>query len=165
MNAGRDGCVFCRREQTVYLESPRWLLMRHADPVPIAGWMMVAVRAHRAGLDELDATESRELGQVLAAVAAAVRAETGCERTYGITFNEAVRHLHLHIVPRHASDAGTTSWALADRYRLTARGEASAAIPGDAERVARAIAGRCATALAALDFVRPMAGPTGGCTA
>lgn len=148
-------CPFCARRQTVYLESPRWQLLRHADPVPLAGWMMLASRAHRGGVDEMDESEQREVGVVLATIAGAVRAETGAERTYSITFNEAVRHLHLHVIPRHASDASTTSWALADRYRSTMRGELGAASPEDAERIARAIALRCLPALAQLGFVVP----------
>lgn len=145
-------CPFCEGKQTVYLGSPRWQLLRHADPVPLAGWMMVASRAHRSGVDAMDADEQREIGQILAAVAAAVRAETGCERTYSITFNEAVRHLHLHVIPRHASDESTTSWALADRYRATARKERAPAEPAEAERAARAVAARSAARLSSLGF-------------
>lgn len=148
-------CPFCARSQTVYLESDRWLLLRHADPVPIAGWMMIAAREHRGGLDELNPIEQGELGTIAAEVARAVRAETGCERTYAITFNEAVRHLHLHVIPRHAGDGSTTSWALADRYRATARGEIAAADPADAERCARAISERTRAALHALGFRPP----------
>jgi diadenosine tetraphosphate (Ap4A) HIT family hydrolase len=84
--------------------------------------------------------EAGEIGTILAALAAAVRATTGCERTYSITFNEAVKHLHLHVIPRHANDAATTSWALADRYRSTARGEVAPADPQIAETTAEAIA-------------------------
>ena len=149
------GCPFCDGKQTVYLESPRWQLLRHADPVPLAGWMMLASRAHRSGLDAMDADEQREVGQVLAVVAAAVRAETGCERTYSITFNEAVKHLHLHVVPRHAADDSTTSWALADRYRATARKERDPAAASDAEHTARSVAQRCLPALAPLGFRIP----------
>ncbi len=145
-------CPFCTRSQTVYLESDRWLLLRHADPVPIAGWMMLATREHRGGLEELGPVEQAEAGAVLSALAKAVRAETGCERTYSITFNEAVRHLHIHVIPRHASDATTTSWALADRYRATARKEAEPADPVEAERAAGAIAVRLLPELRALGF-------------
>lgn len=155
MSVATPACPFCERRQTVYLESPRWQLLRHADPVPLAGWMMVAARAHRAGVDEMDADEQREIGTILAEVARAVRAETGCERTYSITFNEAVKHLHLHVIPRHAGDDSTTSWALADRYRATARKERDPAPAADAERTARAVAARCAAALAPLGFRLP----------
>jgi diadenosine tetraphosphate (Ap4A) HIT family hydrolase len=155
MSVSDPDCPFCARRQTVYLESPRWQLLRHADPVSLAGWMMVASRAHRSGVDDLDELEQREVGAILAEVARAVRAETGADRTYSITFNEAVRHLHLHVIPRHASDTSTTSWALADRYRATARGEIPAVDSADAELMALAVATRCLPRLERLGFTRP----------
>lgn len=147
-------CPFCAGGATVYAESPRWLLMRHADPVPLAGWMMLVARAHRSGLDAMSADEAAEVGVAMSAIAAAVREVTGCERTYALTFNEAVPHLHLHVIPRHAADASTTSWALADRYRATMRKEAAPAPAEAAERVARAVADAALPALAALGFAR-----------
>ena len=147
-------CPFCPATQTVYLESERWQVLRHLDPVPIAGWMMVASKAHRSGIDAMSAAEQVEFGQVLTAVAGAVRAVTGCERTYSITFNEAVRHLHMHVIPRDASDASTTSWALADRYRATMRKEREPATSEDAERAAQRIADIALVSLASLGFVR-----------
>ncbi|MEY5061489.1 MAG: hypothetical protein RIS45_1410 [Planctomycetota bacterium] len=162
MSQSAADCPFCNRAQTIYLESPRWWLLRHADPIALEAWMMVASRSHFGGLDELPPEEQAELGVVLAEVARAVRAETGCERTYTISFNEAVRHLHVHVVPRHASDASTTSWALADRYRATARKERAPADPAETERVARAVAARCAPALAKLGFQHPPAKPSDG---
>ena len=138
--------------QAIYAESPRWRLLRHLDPVPVAGWMMLATREHRAGLDALTAEESGELGEVLSEVARAVRLETGCDRTYLLSFNEAVPHLHLHVVPRHAGDARTTSWALADLYRATARREEAAIDPLHAESLARRIGARVAAALATRGF-------------
>ena len=152
MSAPSTTCPFCDRTQTVYLESPRWMLLRHADPVPLAGWMMLASKRHIGGLDEMSADEQREVGEIMSELARAVRAETGCERTYSITFNEAVRHLHLHVIPRHASDESTTSWALADRYRATARKERAPAEPAEAERAARAVAARSAARLSSLGF-------------
>lgn len=148
-------CPFCPPTQAIYAESPRWLLLRHLDPVPIAGWMMLATRAHRSGLDALSDEEAREAGIALRAIARAVRQETGCERTYSITFNEAVPHLHLHVIPRHAGDPTTTSWALADRYRATARREAAPAGPEEAEVAARRIAARVAAELLPLGFGLP----------
>lgn len=43
---------------------------------------------------------------------------TGCDRVYVISFGEAVRHLHLHLVPRFGNDPSTESWKIADKYRL-----------------------------------------------
>jgi diadenosine tetraphosphate (Ap4A) HIT family hydrolase len=148
-------CVFCRAEPYAYLENTRWRVLRHADPVPVAGWMVLAAREHRSGLDELTAAEAGELGVILSALSQAVRAETGAERKYAITFNEAVPHLHVHVIPRHAGDPTTTSWALADRYRATARGECAPAAPADAERIAHAIATRVEVSLASLALRAP----------
>jgi diadenosine tetraphosphate (Ap4A) HIT family hydrolase len=151
-----DGkCPFCPVSQTVYLESARWVLLRHLDPVPIAGWMMIATREHRSGLAALSPEEAAEVGPILSAIAESVRAVTGAERTYGITFNEAVRHLHLHVIPRHADDASTTSWALADRYRATARREIAPAGSGEAESAARAVAEHALARLRSLGFSPP----------
>ena len=43
---------------------------------------------------------------------------TGCDRVYAISFGEAVRHLHLHLIPRFENDSSTESWQIADKYRL-----------------------------------------------
>ena len=153
--SGVAPCPFCAGAQRVYLESPRWLVLRHADPVPIPGWMMLAARAHRSGVDALTDEEAAELGPILATLARSVREETGCARAYAITFNEAVPHLHLHVIPRHADDASTTSWALADRYRAVARGEIAAAPVSVAEAMANAVAARARPALERMGFVAP----------
>jgi hypothetical protein len=59
------------------------------------------------------------------------------------------------VIPRHASDTSTTSWALADRYRATARGEIPAVDSADAELMALAVATRCLPRLERLGFTRP----------
>ncbi len=158
MSAHSDsaGCPFCPAAQRVYLASERWIVMRHVDPVPLAGWMMVATKAHRSGLDVMTAIEQRELGAILAALAESVRAVTKCERTYSLTFNEAVPHLHMHIIPRHAADASTKSWALADRYRATAAGVMPPCDNDEAESTAQRIAMHALTKLSALGFALPM---------
>jgi len=150
-------CPLCTVAATPYLESPRWLLLRHADPSPIAGWMMLVTRAHREGPHALEREEQAELGALVAAIAAAVRAATGCERTYLISFNEAVPHMHLHVVPRHATDPTTTSWSLADRYRDTAAGRTAAVDPAVADDTARAVARLAERALAPFGFEPPAA--------
>ncbi len=150
-------CPLCGDGWSVVAESPRWKVVRHADPAPIAGWMMIVAREHRAGPDALDATEQAELGLVIGATASAVRQITGCDRTYLISFNEAVPHLHVHVVPRFASDPTTTSWALADRYRATTRGEVASVPATDADRVASDIGRVVAARLVAIGFRCPLA--------
>ncbi len=158
MSAAVGGtCPLCAVAATPFLESPRWLLLRHADPVPIAGWMMLVARAHREGPHALEREEQAELGPLVAAIAGAVRAATGCERTYLLSFNEAVPHVHLHVVPRHAADPTTASWALADRYRDTAAGRTAAVDPAAAEETALGVARLAERALAPFGFAPPAA--------
>jgi histidine triad (HIT) family protein len=159
LSASPDGaCPLCAVAATPFLESPRWLLLRHADPVPIAGWMMLVARAHREGLHALEREEQAELGALIAAIATAVRAATGCERTYLLSFNEAVQHVHLHVVPRHASDPTTASWALADRYRDTAARRTAAVEAAVADETARTVARLAEQSLARLGFAPPAIG-------
>ena len=158
MSARSDsaGCPFCPPAQRIFLASERWIVMRHVDPVPIAGWMMLATKAHRSGLDVMTVIEQRELGAIMSALAESVRAVTKCERTYTISFNEAVQHLHLHTIPRHAEDASTKSWALADRYRSTAAGLMPPCDNDQADDVAQRVAIHALTKLSALGFAMPM---------
>lgn len=117
-----------------------WRLYRHADPTPIAGWMMLAAREHRSGLEALQDLESAEIGLVLRALAKATQEVTGADRIYSITYNEAVQHFHLHIIPRFATDDRTKSWALADFYRSVASGTTPAIDSNEATRIAEKIA-------------------------
>lgn len=148
-------CPFCPPAQRIYLASPSWFVVRHLDPVPLAGWMLLVSRAHHGGLEDLADAERAEVGSVLSELAAAVRAETGCDRVYSLSFNEAVRHLHLHLIPRHAEDDSTKSWALADRYRATTRGEVEPANADLAEQTAGRIAMRALPRLAKFGFASP----------
>jgi diadenosine tetraphosphate (Ap4A) HIT family hydrolase len=89
------------REQ-VYLD-PHWRVA-HAFGTAQPGWLVVLPRRHVLALDELTPAEAVGLGPVLRAVTAALRAVTGCEKTYVALFAEAegFSHVHFHVVPRHA---------------------------------------------------------------
>jgi diadenosine tetraphosphate (Ap4A) HIT family hydrolase len=59
-------------------------------------------RRHVTALDELDDDELAPLGSLLGRLTSALRAVTGCEKTYVALFAEAEgnSHVHLHVVPR-----------------------------------------------------------------
>lgn len=115
----------------------RWRLRRHPDPSPVAGWAILDLARHVATLDELTGEESEELGRLLVEVSAAVREATGCARVYLLSFAEAARHVHLHLVPRHEREEETRGWSVADHYRAVAAGTRS---PADPARCAAAFA-------------------------
>jgi diadenosine tetraphosphate (Ap4A) HIT family hydrolase len=122
-----------------------WRVRSHPPPSPIAGWTILDLLRHAESIDRLDPAEAAELAGLLVEAVAAVKAATGCERVYLLAFAEAVPHPHLHLAPRHADDATTRSWSIADRYRQVAAGSLPAA--GEPDRAAAAA--RIAAALAA----------------
>lgn len=137
-------CPVCRSIEdnvsTPVRGTRHWLIRPHPSPSPIAGWSIIDLRRHAEGWDALEALEAAELGPVIRAASAAIRQATGCDRVYVLGFAEAVQHVHLHLVPRHAIDARSTSWTVADLYRDVAAGRAAPADPRHCEDVAGRIA-------------------------
>ena len=74
----------------------------HAAPetFPVPGWLFVAPARHVEQVDALDAAERAALGPLVAEVAAALRAETPCEKVYVSVFAEVLHHCHVHVVAR-----------------------------------------------------------------
>ena len=62
--------------------------------------MVVAPERHALSLDELTQAEQAALMPLVAEVAAALRAETPCEKTYVAVFSEVLPHLHVHVIAR-----------------------------------------------------------------
>lgn len=109
-----------------------WLLRHHPLPAPLVGWLVLDTRRHVGGPVDFDAAEAGSFGSTLQRASALVRTLTGCERVYAIAFGEGARHLHLHLIPRHAMDPASEAWKVADLYRAMTRGERP---PADAAEV------------------------------
>jgi len=106
-----------------------WLLRHHPAPAPLAGWLLLDSRRHLGGPADFEAAEAAAFGPVLQRASALVRSLTGCQRVYAIAFGEGARHLHLHLIPRHADDPASEAWKAADLYRAVAAGQRPAADP------------------------------------
>lgn len=61
----------------------------------VPGWTAVFPRRHAEAADALPDDEADALGRVLRRVTAAVRATTGCEKVYAVSFGERLPHWHL----------------------------------------------------------------------
>ncbi len=70
------------------------------EPGGVPGWMVVAPERHIESLVALTTTEQAALMPLVAEVAAALRAETPCEKTYVAVFSEVLPHLHVHVIAR-----------------------------------------------------------------
>jgi diadenosine tetraphosphate (Ap4A) HIT family hydrolase len=104
-----DGdCLTCRHNSSIdqpirdrIWRSEHWRVA-HAFDTALPGWLVVLSRRHVVALDELEPEAAAELGPLLQRLTAALRATTGCEKTYVMMLGEAegFSHLHLHVVPR-----------------------------------------------------------------
>ena len=68
----------------------------------LAGWSVVIPTRHVESLDELTDGESASLGVLLRDLTGALKAVTGCQKTYVMLLAEmpGFNHLHFHVVPR-----------------------------------------------------------------
>ena len=87
--AADSGCLTCTSNgaladlpprERVYV-GRRWRVA-HAFGILLPGWLVVVPRLHVIALDELTAEEAADLGPLLRALTAAMRAVLGCSKTY-----------------------------------------------------------------------------------
>lgn len=108
-----DNCLTCelvaRRDRD---EAPPWDSIHrtpywdivHSYNTSLPGWLVLISRRHMTAVDEMTEAEALELGALIRQVSLALKAVTGCQKTYVIQFAEAAEHphVHFHIVPRMA---------------------------------------------------------------
>jgi diadenosine tetraphosphate (Ap4A) HIT family hydrolase len=114
-----------------------WLLRHHPAPAPLAGWLLLDARRHVGGALDFTDPEAATWGGAVRHASQLVRRLSGCERVYAIAFGEGAHHLHLHLIPRFASDPASAAWSVADLYRAVAAGGRPAA---DSQRVRELVA-------------------------
>ena len=96
-------CALAREDAPPGLAVQRrgpFVVHRRPEPTSVPGWLVVAPVRHVERIDSLDAGELRALGPLLSEVAAALRAETPCEKVYLSVFAEVLPHLHVHVIAR-----------------------------------------------------------------
>jgi diadenosine tetraphosphate (Ap4A) HIT family hydrolase len=117
------------------LRAGGFVLHAVADRTPLRGWLVLTAERHAHALDHLAPEALAALGPLAARVVAAQRAALGAEHVYAFSIGDAVRHFHLHLVPRYA---GTPERL---RGRRCFEGRPEDALPeSEVERAARAVA-------------------------
>lgn len=86
----------------VLLREGGFVLHAVADRTPLPGWLVLTSERHARALDDLPPDALAALGPLAARVVAAQRAALGAEHVYAFSIGDAVRHFHLHLVPRYA---------------------------------------------------------------
>jgi diadenosine tetraphosphate (Ap4A) HIT family hydrolase len=74
-----------------------------ADRTPLGGWLVLTSERHVRAWPDLAPDALRSLGPLAGRVMAAQRSVLGAEHVYAFSIGDAVRHFHLHLVPRYAS--------------------------------------------------------------
>jgi diadenosine tetraphosphate (Ap4A) HIT family hydrolase len=74
-----------------------------ADPTPLPGWLVLTSERHARAWDDLSPDALLALGPLAARVIAAQRSALSAEHVYAFSIGDAVRHFHLHLVPRYAA--------------------------------------------------------------
>jgi diadenosine tetraphosphate (Ap4A) HIT family hydrolase len=77
----------------------------HCNNTSLLGWIVVVVRRHIEGIDELTSSEAQELGTLLRRISIALKEIFNCKKTYVMQFaeGEGHNHVHFHVVPRMAN--------------------------------------------------------------
>ncbi|MEU4877385.1 HIT family protein [Streptomyces sp. NPDC021608] len=102
-------CYTCGREEEFddlpprerVAHDPHWRVA-HAFDAAVPGWLVLLPRRHVAAVHDLTDAEAAALGTWQVRLSRALRAVTGCAKTYVVQFAEAegFAHVHFHIVPR-----------------------------------------------------------------
>jgi diadenosine tetraphosphate (Ap4A) HIT family hydrolase len=102
-------CYTCRQNDLIGTLPPRDLVafdehwrVGHAFDSALPGWLVLVPRRHVVSIADLTDDEAATLGSWQVRLARALRAVTGCAKTYVMQFaeQEGFAHVHFHIVPR-----------------------------------------------------------------
>ncbi|MEU6841563.1 HIT domain-containing protein [Streptomyces sp. NPDC046716] len=105
----RAACYACANEARFDDLPPRELVahdahwrVAHSFTSALPGWLVLLPRRHVTAVHELSDTEAATLGGWQVGASRALRAVTGCAKTYVAQFAEAdgFAHVHFHVVPR-----------------------------------------------------------------
>jgi diadenosine tetraphosphate (Ap4A) HIT family hydrolase len=103
------GCYTCRSEQRFGSLPVRELVaadehwrVAHAFDSALPGWLVLVPRRHVTVVADLTDAEAATLGTWQVRLSRALRAVTGCAKTYLVQFaeKEGFAHVHVHVVPR-----------------------------------------------------------------
>ena len=79
--------------------------LKHVDkPVPHQGWLILNTKRHVVGIAGMNKNEAKELAEILFTVPKAIKKIDKAKMVYIVCMTEAVKHLHIHIIPRYEND-------------------------------------------------------------
>ncbi|MEH7461446.1 HIT domain-containing protein [Bacillus thuringiensis] len=98
-----DNCIICSKhhmKKNIVFEAKHTIVSLGALESQILGYLYLEPKRHIEFWDELTEEEFLELGVILRKISLFLKRELKTERVYTVTISEAVRHLHIHVIPR-----------------------------------------------------------------
>jgi len=102
-------CFVCDNNDRFEALPPRELVaadahwrVAHAVDSALPGWLVLVPRRHVTAVADLTDAEAADLGVWQVRLSRALRAVTGCVKTYVVQFAEmeGFSHVHFHVIPR-----------------------------------------------------------------
>ncbi|MFC5775838.1 HIT family protein [Ectobacillus antri] len=96
-------CPICEkhsRPNEVIYENENWLVTHGPLSSQILGYMYIEPKRHVEHWSDFIDEELAQLGPLVKRLEGALKQVLPVERVYTVTISEAVRHLHVHIIPR-----------------------------------------------------------------
>lgn len=98
-------CVICQKHDNLEIEyvlfqNENWIIIHGPIEANILGYFYLEPRRHVENWSDLKDEELQEAGLLIKKVEMTVRKLLPVERLYAVTISEAVRHLHIHLIPR-----------------------------------------------------------------
>ncbi|GAB2944911.1 hypothetical protein GCM10027280_37150 [Micromonospora polyrhachis] len=104
-----SSCLACENNNRIdslpareFVAADQHWRVAHAFDTALPGWLILVPRRHVTAIADLSDSEAANLGGWQVRISRALKAVTGCVKTYVVQFAEAegFAHVHFHIVPR-----------------------------------------------------------------
>ncbi|KGA96902.1 diadenosine tetraphosphate hydrolase [Alkalihalobacillus alcalophilus ATCC 27647 = CGMCC 1.3604] len=96
-------CLICAKHfqnNNILYQDDYWVLTHGPVQSQLLGYLYLEPKRHVENWTEFTDEELRELGPLIKKVETAIQSLIPIERLYSVTISEAVRHIHLHLIPR-----------------------------------------------------------------
>ncbi len=106
-----DNCLTCQYNKDPekspggwIKEYGNWILEHINEPIPVLGWLVLKTKRHTEGITGMNSDEAKELGEILNIIPKLQENICNASQIYVICFTELVKHLHIHLIPRHVNE-------------------------------------------------------------
>ncbi|MYL36437.1 HIT family protein [Halobacillus litoralis] len=97
-------CPICEKHQKndpgILFENDAWVISAGPHASHVLGYVYLEPKRHVEDWTELSTEEFSQVGPLVKKVEAFLKEQGKAERLYMVTISEAVRHLHIHLIPR-----------------------------------------------------------------